>query len=426
MKYLSTNQQSEAIGFREALFKGLAPDKGLYLPQKFPQFDPEFFKNKMTYVELASQMIFPYVSEYISFEKLREICSTSFSFDIPLIKIKNNLHVLELFHGPTLAFKDFAARFMARCMQYLLEKDITILVATSGDTGGAVANGFFGVDGIRVIILYPSQRVSQIQEKQLTTYGGNIFALEVEGNFDDCQKMVKEAFLDKSLREKISLGSANSINIARLLPQSTYYAWAYNQIKTDIEVIFSIPSGNYGNLTGGIIAKRMGMINTKFIASTNTNNVFSKYLSTGNFIPIKSKKTISNAMDVGSPSNFERLLKIYDGDFNKIKADLFSWSFSDNKTEEMIREIKNHCNYLLDPHTAVGMLGMNKFFEEINENNMGIVLATAHPAKFQDVVEPIIKKKVILPKQLQKAMEKKKNSTIIAANYSFLRDYLIQ
>ena len=426
MKYISTNQQSDAIGFREALFKGLAPDKGLYLPKNFPQFDPEFFKTKMTYVELASQMIHPFVSEYISFEKLKEICSKSFSFDLPLIKIKNNLHVLELFHGPTLAFKDFAARFMARCMQYLLEKDITILVATSGDTGGAVANGFFGVDGIRVIILYPSKRVSQIQEKQLTTYGGNIFALEVEGNFDDCQKMVKEAFLDKSLRGKISLGSANSINIARLLPQSTYYAWAYNQIKTNIEVVFSIPSGNFGNLTGGIIAKRMGMVNTKFIASTNTNNVFSRYLNTGNFAPVTSKKTISNAMDVGKPSNFERLLKMYDGDINKIKTDLFSWSFSDNKTEIIIREIENNCNYLVDPHTAIGILGMNKFKENINKNNIGIVLATAHPAKFQDIVEPIIKKSVQLPDQLQKAMEKEKNSIVIPPNYSFLRDYLIQ
>ncbi|MDP6400241.1 MAG: threonine synthase, partial [Candidatus Marinimicrobia bacterium] len=295
MRYFSTNQHSSAVGFREALFHGLAPDRGLYLPESIPEFDRSFYQREMTYSELAAEMIQPFVSNNISSAELMEICNAAFTFDIPLVCLIDDIYVLELFHGPTMAFKDFAARFMARCMEHLLSEEITILVATSGDTGSAVANGFFGLDGIQVVILYPSGRVSAIQEQQLTTYGGNITALEVEGSFDDCQHMVKEAFLDKSVNQRRSLSSANSINIARLLPQSVYYAWAWKQINTDQPIVFSVPSGNFGNLTGGIIAKHMGLPVEKFIAATNANDVFPKYLETGEFNGMPSKQTISNA-----------------------------------------------------------------------------------------------------------------------------------
>ena len=354
MRYFSTNRQSPAVGFREALFQGLAPDRGLYLPESFPEFDRTFYQKEMTYIELASEMIQPFVSENISSGRLIDICKATFTFDIPLVYLIDNIFVLELFHGPTMAFKDFAARFMARCMEYLLSDEITILVATSGDTGSAVANGFFGLDGIQVVILYPSGRVSEIQEQQLTTYGGNITALEVEGSFDDCQQMVKEAFLDQNLNQQCSLSSANSINIARLLPQSVYYAWAWKQIGTDKSIVFSVPSGNFGNLTGGIIAKHMGLPVEKFIAATNANDVFPRYLETGEFNAMPSKQTISNAMDVGRPSNFDRILKIYNENVNEVRHDLISWSFQDNQTKYAIQYTKDKLNYLADPHTALG------------------------------------------------------------------------
>jgi threonine synthase len=425
MRYFSTNRQSTAVGFREALFQGLAPDRGLYLPESFPEFNRTFYQKKMTYIELASEMIQPFVSENISSGRLLDICKAAFTFDIPLVYLIDNIFVLELFHGPTMAFKDFAARFMARCMEYLLSDEITILVATSGDTGSAVANGFFGLDGIQVVILYPSGRVSAIQEQQLTTYGGNITALEVEGTFDDCQQMVKEAFLDQNLNQQCSLTSANSINIARLLPQSVYYAWAWKQIGTDQSIVFSVPSGNFGNLTGGIIAKHMGLPVEKFIAATNANDVFPKYLETGEFNAMPSKQTISNAMDVGMPSNFDRILKIYNENVNELRRDLTSWSFQDNETKYAIKYTKNKLNYLADPHTAVGLSGIEKYRQEVNKNLTGIALATAHPGKFPQVVEPVINEKIVIPKQLQKSMEKEKNSIIIPAHYSYLKEFLI-
>ena len=425
MQYFSTNQQSTAVGFREALFNGLAPDRGLYIPESIPEFDAAFFGSEMTYCELAAEMIQPFVSENISFAELMDLCNAAFTFDIPLVCLIDDIYVLELFHGPTMAFKDFAARFMARCMEHLLSEEITILVATSGDTGSAVANGFFDLDGIQVVILYPSGRVSAIQEQQLTTYGGNITALEVEGTFDDCQQMVKEAFLDQNLNQQCSLTSANSINIARLLPQSVYYAWAWKQIGTDQSIVFSVPSGNFGNLTGGIIAKHMGLPVEKFIAATNANDVFPKYLETGEFNAMPSKQTISNAMDVGMPSNFDRILKIYNENVNELRRDLTSWSFQDNETKYAIKYTKNKLNYLADPHTAVGLSGIEKYRQEVNKNLTGIALATAHPGKFPQVVEPVINEKIVIPKQLQKSMEKEKNSIIIPAHYSYLKEFLI-
>ncbi|MBH10477.1 MAG: threonine synthase [Candidatus Marinimicrobia bacterium] len=425
MRYYSTNQKSPSVGFREALFKGLAPDKGLYLPESIPSFETSFFKNEMTYTELATEMIQPFVSEYISEPKLAEICNTAFTFDIPLICLNDNIYLLELFHGPTMAFKDFAARFMARCMEYLLSEKITILVATSGDTGGAVANGFLGLEGINVVILYPAGRVSEIQEKQLTTYKGNITALEVNGSFDDCQKMVKDAFLDKTLSRKLNLSSANSINIARLLPQSVYYAWAWKHVNSNQPTIFSVPSGNFGNLTGGIFAKHMGLPIQKFIAATNANNVFPQYLKTGKFNSIPSKETISNAMDVGNPSNFDRIIKIYDENRNDIQNDIISWSFKDRTTKYIIKSIHNNFNYLVDPHTAVGISGIEKYKKKINTDFNYIAIATAHPAKFIQVMKPIINKEITIPKQLQKSMEKEKNSIRIPASCSSLKDFLI-
>ena len=425
MRYFSTNQQSSAVGFREALFHGLAPDRGLYLPESIPEFERAFYQREMTYSELAAEMIQPFVSKNISSAELMEICNAAFTFDIPLVCLIDDIYVLELFHGPTMAFKDFAARFMARCMEHLLSEEITILVATSGDTGSAVANGFFGLDGIQVVILYPSGRVSAIQEQQLTTYGGNITALEVEGSFDDCQHMVKEAFLDKSVNQRRSLSSANSINIARLLPQSVYYAWAWKQINTDQPIVFSVPSGNFGNLTGGIIAKHMGLPVEKFIAATNANDVFPKYLETGEFNGMPSKQTISNAMDVGRPSNFDRILKIYNENVNEVRRDLISWSFQDDETKYAIQYTKDKLNYLTDPHTAVGLSGIEKYRQEVNAHLTGIALATAHPGKFPQVVEPVINEQIAIPRQLQKSMEKEKNSIIIPAHYSYLKEFLI-
>ena len=425
VRYFSTNQQSTAVGFREALFNGLPPDRGLYLPESIPEFDSAFFGSEMTYCELASEMIQPFVSEDLTSAELIKISEAAFNFSIPLISLTANLRVLELFHGPTLSFKDFAARFMARCMEHLLSEEITILVATSGDTGSAVANGFFGVDGIQVVILYPSGRVSPIQEQQLTTYGCNITALEVQGSFDDCQLMVKDAFLDESVIKRRPLSSANSINIARLLPQTVYYAWAWKQANTNQPIVFSVPSGNFGNLTGGILAKRMGLPIERFIAATNANDVFPKYLETGEFRAMPSKQTISNAMDVGNPSNLNRILKIYNKNLNAIRKDLLSWSFQNDENKKSIGDSIEKYNYLMDPHTAVGLLGLEKYQKENKKDHIGIVLATAHPGKFTEIIEPIIDDNVPIPAQLQKTMKKEKNSIIIPANYSYLKDFLV-
>ena len=426
MQYFSTKKKCAAVSFKEALFKGLAPDGGLYLPESIPEFDLEFFKSGLSYPELACEMIDPYVSGDISTADLEQITKSAFTFDIPLIFLNDKLGVLELFHGPTLAFKDFAARFMARCMEHLLYDEITVLVATSGDTGSAVANGFFGVKGIQVVILYPSKRVSPIQEKQLTTLGDNISALEVEGSFDDCQRMVKEAFLDDNLREKRSLSSANSINIARLIPQSVYYAWAWKQVSNGDSVVFSVPSGNFGNINAGILAKRMGLPVKKFIAATNANDVFPKYLQSGKIKPQPSKHTLSNAMDVGKPSNLDRILKLYNQDLNALQEELTSWSFSDNETRSSIHNTKDSFNYIIDPHTAIGLLGLDTYHRENGTDYMGIVLGTAHPGKFADVIEPIISEKVSMPKRLKESMSKEKHATMVPNQYSYLKEYLLE
>ena len=427
MRYFSTKNKISFSNFRDVLFKGIADDNGLYIPESIPRFDKSFFEAKMNYPEIAFEMMKPFVGGFFNESELSEITNSAYSFETTLTSLNNNLHIMELFHGPTLAFKDYAVRFMAKCMERLLDKEITLLVATSGDTGSAVANGFLGLKGIRVVILYPSGRVSEIQEKQLTTYGKNVTALEVLGSFDNCQKMVKKAFLDNSLKSRLNLTSANSINIVRLLPQSIYYAWSWKQLNPkNTPVVFSIPCGNLGNITGGVLAKQMGLPIKKLIASTNANNVFPNFLKNGEFYPKSSIRTISNSMDVGSPNNINRIIYLYQNNINKIRKDLMSWSFSDNSTRKEIKKIKLNEDYIVDPHTAVGLLGIEKYNSSQKNNDIKIVIATAHPAKFCDIVEPIIEEKIKLPNELQKSMKKQKNSIIIPANYLSLKEFLIK
>ena len=428
MQFFSTSGQSPASTFQQVLFKGLAPDGGLYMPQYIPQLDTAIFQSTATYTELATSMIAPYVESEIPIPILNDISEKAFDFPLPLKQIEDQLYILELFHGPTLAFKDFAARFMAQTMQYFLrhqDKDLTILVATSGDTGSAVANGFFKAEGIRVIILYPSGKVSKIQEQQLTTLGENVTALEVNGSFDDCQKMVKSAFMDDELRQQRALSSANSINMARLLPQMVYYAWACQKLPAE-KVVFSVPSGNFGNITGGLLANGMGLPVEKFVAATNANDIFPTYLEIAEYNPQPAKQTISNAMDVGSPSNLDRIRELYGDDVVAIRKDICSWSFSDEHTREKIQKSVSEWNYFPDPHTAVGILGIEAYFKNTNSKASGVVLATAHPGKFADVVTPIIGKEIILPPQLQETMTLKKVSHIIENDYTSLKEFLME
>ena len=428
MRFYSIKGNAISVGFKDALFHGLAPDGGLYMPETIPHLGTDFFKSDLSYPELAVGMIHPFTKDDLTHAQLTDICELAFDFPLRIKELNETDSVLELFHGPTFAFKDFAARFMARTMSHFLENEdneITILVATSGDTGSAVANGFFNVDGINVIILYPSHRVSAIQEKQLTTLGGNITALEIDGSFDDCQRMVKAAFQDIDLRSRLFLSSANSINMARLLPQSVYYSWAWKLCGKNKPIIFSVPSGNFGNLTGGLLANRMGVPVEKFIAATNANDTFPHFLSSGTIQHQDAVQTISNAMDVGVPSNLDRIQNLFHDDINQVKVDISSWSFTDKDTKESIRNIQDEFGYLIDPHTAVGVLGLNKYREKTNSKTKCVVLSTAHPGKFADVIEPIIGNKTSLPESLQIAMKKEKNSIKMPKQFSDLKEYLL-
>ena len=398
------------------------------MPETIPHLGTEFFKSDLSFPELATGMIHPFTKDDLTHDQLTHICKLAFDFPIPIKELNDTDSVLELFHGPTLAFKDFAARFMARTMSHFLEnenKGLTILVATSGDTGSAVANSFLNIEGINVIILYPSNRVSAIQEKQLTTLGGNITALEINGTFDDCQRMVKTAFQDTDLRNCLSLSSANSINMARLLPQSVNYAWAWKQCSENKPIIFSVPSGNFGNLTAGLLANRMGIPVEKFIAATNANDTFPHFLNSGTLQDQDAIQTISNAMDVGIPSNLDRIQTLFHDDINLIKTDISSWSFSDKETKDCIQNIHNEFDYIIDPHTAVGVLGLNKYREKTNSKTKGVVISTADPGKFSDVIEPIIGKKITLPESLQIAKKKEKNSIKMSKTFSDLKTYLL-
>ncbi|OEK08418.1 threonine synthase [Flavivirga aquatica] len=429
MNYYSLNKQAPNTSFKDAVIKGLAPDKGLYFPESITPLGKDFFEkiDNLSYSEIAFQAIKQFISPEIPEDILKTIVNETLSFDFPVVKLNNNISTLELFHGPTMAFKDVGARFMARCLGYFNKdnnEEVTVLVATSGDTGGAVANGFLGVKGVKVVILYPSGKVSDIQEKQLTTLGQNITALEVNGTFDDCQTMVKTAFLDKELTSKMQLTSANSINVARWLPQLFYFMFAYKQLhNTYKDIVFSIPSGNFGNICAGMMAQKLGLPVKHFVASNNANNVVTRYLISELYEPKPSVQTISNAMDVGAPSNFIRIQEIYKNEFKTLKENMSSYSFSDEETKEAMLEIYNDCNYVADPHGAVGYLGCKAHLKE-NPNAHCVFLETAHPTKFLDVVEEVIKNKQPLPEQIEAIMDKKKVS-IIVNNYAGLKSYLL-
>ena len=429
MNFYSLHNNAPKVSFKEAVIKGIAPDGGLYFPEQIPQLPTTFFEDiqDLSNHEIAYRALMPFVKDDIPPAVLKEILEEVLDFDFPLVPINEKVSALELFHGPTMAFKDVGARFMALCLGYFFknsEQKVKVLVATSGDTGGAVANGFLGVKGVEVVILYPSGKVSDIQERQLTTLGQNITALEVHGTFDDCQKMVKKAFVDNSLINSVQLTSANSINVARWLPQMLYYLFAYKELKAlNKKLVFSVPSGNFGNICAGMIAQQMGMPVGHFIAATNRNDTVPQYMQTGVYDPKPSHATISNAMDVGDPSNFVRIQHLYHDDFSQLHSELSSYSFTDIETKEAIKKIYKQAGYIADPHGAVGYLGLQKYMEN-HPDVYGIFLETAHPVKFLDVVSSTLNISLPLPPQIEKIMDKKKVSIRIS-EYEELRSFLL-
>jgi len=429
MQYFSTNKNSPGVNFKEAAIHGQPPDKGLYFPESIPVLPEHFIKNIENYSneEIAFQVIRPYTGDTIPQDILRRIVKETIDFPIPLVPVTEQISSLELYHGPTLAFKDIGARFMSRCLSYFvhgLEKKVTVLVATSGDTGGAVANGFYDVPGIDVVILYPSGKVSEVQEKQLTALGKNIRALEVRGTFDDCQRMVKDAFADKELTDQLFLTSANSINVARWLPQQFYYFFAYKQWKDKNDPpVISVPSGNFGNICAGVLAHASGLPVKHFIAACNANDAVPRFLTTGNYTPHKAIATISNAMDVGDPSNFGRLLAIFSGDDDRLKKYLSATDITDEQTRNTIKKVFTENNYLLDPHGAVAWLALEEYLAE-NPAQKGFILETAHPVKFDSVVQPLIDTKIPVPEGIKEQSVKKKISVMMGTEYSELRDFL--
>ncbi len=429
MKYISTRQKEET-NIKTAILKGLADDGGLFMPEYIPQLDSGFFENlpNLTLQEIGFQVAKEFLGESISDDNLKEIINEVLNFEIPAVKISDNIYSLELFHGPTMAFKDVGARFMARMMSYFSEgKPMKVIAATSGDTGSAVASGFFGVQGIEVYIIYPKGKVSPLQEKQLTTWDGNIKALEIDGTFDDCQALAKQILSDEELNQKFTLTSANSINIARLIPQSFYYFWAFAQLQNlGKPIVFSVPSGNFGNLTAGVFAKKMGLPIHQFVASTNENDVVPKFLETGNYEAKPSKQTISNAMDVGNPSNFERMKSLFNNDVAEFKKEIESYSFSDEETKSVMREVRKDFDYTLDPHGAVAYLGLEKYSEKSNEDFVGVLLETAHPAKFVEVVEDVLKEEVEIPEKLEAFNKKEKKSVEFPVDFEIVKNYLIE
>ncbi|PQJ80321.1 threonine synthase [Polaribacter porphyrae] len=426
MNYYSLHHKSPKTTFKNAVVQGLAKDRGIYFPETITPLSKDFIENieKYSNQEIAFEVIKQFVGDEIPTQKLKEIIEETVSFDFPLVNIDDNIASLELFHGPTMAFKDVGAKFMAQCLEYFNQgnkKEVTVLVATSGDTGGAVANGFLGAKGVNVVILYPSGKVSDIQEKQLTTLGQNITALEVDGVFDDCQEMVKTAFLDEEITK--TLTSANSINVARWLPQMFYFFFTYKELKKlNKELVFSVPSGNFGNICAGIMAQKLGLPIKHFVASTNVNDTVPNYLQSGAYTPKKSKATISNAMDVGNPSNFIRILELYNNDFETIKKHFSSYSFTDDETREKMKAIYKDSGYVADPHGAVGYLGLEKY--GLKENEFGVFLETAHPVKFLDIVESTLPVKVEIPVQIKKVIDKEKVATKISC-YDDLRKFLV-
>ena len=425
MRYYSLNNSSPLSSFKKAVQNGIAPDRGLYFPEKITPISEDFINNINDYSneEIAYEVIKQFIGDEIPTNILKEIIKKTISFDFPVVNLDDNIGSLELFHGPTMAFKDVGARFMSQCLEYFNQnknEEITVLVATSGDTGGAVANGFLNAKGVQVVILYPKGKVSEIQEKQLTTLGNNITALEVDGVFDDCQEMVKSAFLDKNISRNLT--SANSINVARWLPQMFYFFFAYKQVANQYkDVVFSVPSGNFGNICAGLLAQKLGLPIKHFVASTNINDTVPKYLINGVYDPKPSKATISNAMDVGNPSNFIRIQELFNKNLSRLKKSFSSYSFSDDETKIMMKSIYDKFNYISEPHGAIGYLGLKK--HGLKTNEFGIFLETAHPVKFLDVVEETLTVNVEIPPQIKEVMSKEKVSILIS-NYQDLKNFL--
>ncbi len=430
MNYYSLNSPSKFVSFKDATIRGQAPDKGLYFPETIPALPEKLLRdiNQYSREEIAFSVIQPYTGDTLPEAELRRIVAETIDFEFPLVPVTPDIQSLELFHGPTLAFKDVGARFMSRCLGYFVRgnnRPITVLVATSGDTGGAVASGFFGVEGVEVVILYPSGKVSSVQELQLTTLGNNITALEIDGSFDDCQRMVKEAFADNTLQEKLFLTSANSINVARWLPQQFYYFFAWQQwADKEIQPVISVPSGNFGNICAGLIAWQSGLPVEHFIAACNANDVIPTYLQTGEFKEKKARATLSNAMDVGNPSNFVRILEIFHRQLPSLKKMLTSYSITDEETVAAIRDLYTNHHYLPDPHGAVGWLALERYLTG-HPGQKGFFLETAHPVKFYDVVEPLLDQKIPLPASVSALLGKQKQSKKMNARYSELKDFLL-
>ena len=432
MIYYSTNGQAANATLAEAVVKGLASDKGLFMPEKIKALPQEFFDNiqDMTFQEIAFEVAKAFFGEDIEDETLKKIVYDTLSFDAPTVKVDENIYSLELFHGPTLAFKDVGARFMARLLGHFISqqadgKEVNVLVATSGDTGSAVANGFLGVPGIKVYVLYPHAKVTEIQEKQFTTLGQNITAIEVEGTFDDCQALVKSAFMDKELNEAMKLTSANSINVARFLPQAFYYFYAYAQLKKAgkaDKVVCCVPSGNFGNITAGLFGKRMGLPISRFIAANNRNDVFLEYLNTAKYNPRPSVATIANAMDVGDPSNFARILALYENSHSAISNEISGVSYNDDEIRETVKEAYSRTGYLLDPHGACGYRALR---EMLADDEVGFFLETAHPAKFLNTVEEVIGEEVAIPEKLQHFMRGTKESVMMKPDFNALKEFLL-
>jgi threonine synthase len=428
IRYQSTRKQAGDVNYWEAMKKGLAPDQGLYLPEQWPDLSDSLWNEieGKSIEEIGNTIARAFVGD-IPEEKLDALVSDALSFDAPLKHLHDDLYILELFHGPTLAFKDFGARFMARLMSYQAtqnDQKMVILVATSGDTGSAVGRAFEGVEGIDVCLLYPSGKVSQLQEQQLTTIGNNVTALEVEGTFDDCQKLVKDAFADQDLRNQLILSSANSINIGRLLPQMFYYGRALAQLNEQSPVHFCVPSGNFGNLTAGMMAAKTGMPAEQFLAGTNVNDVVPEFLEQGRFEARPSQSTISSAMDVGNPSNLERIRALYPT-IPELKDQLWATSFDDEQTRAAIQEVYQKVGYTLDPHTAVGYLTAKQYQEEVGSKYPTVILSTAHPAKFSDIVEPLIGTEIKLPSALKESMAQEKHSIHASTSYDEFKDFLL-
>jgi len=434
MQFYSLHKTAPAVSFRTAAISGQAPDKGLYFPEYIPRLDQGLIDNIETLAneEIAFRVIHPYVGNDIDEASLYRIVSETIQFPFPLVPVTEKISSLELFHGPTLAFKDVGARFMSRCLSYFIQKDpgafskkVTVLVATSGDTGGAVANGFDNVPGIEVVILYPSKRVSEVQEKQLTANGANIHALEVNGSFDDCQRMVKQAFVNERLNQHLYLTSANSINVARWLPQQFYYFFAYKQWgnKNNPPVI-SVPSGNFGNICAGLLAKASGLPVEHFIAACNANDVIPGFMQTGEYHPQPAHATLSNAMDVGDPSNFVRVMELFDQQLNLVKENVTAYSIDDATTVQTLTDVYNATGYLLEPHGAVGYTALEKYLEN-HPGKKGIVLETAHPVKFPAVINEVLPGALQVPASVAALMKKTSRQTVIQPDFSQLEDFLL-